>query len=90
MSSNLILLLLISSLCLLFKKDSIDRSVRTAIIFAKEVEAKTEPNLRAENVFTLHEGTKVFVIEKYDSDWSKIKLKNGETGWITNSEIKEL
>jgi uncharacterized protein YgiM (DUF1202 family) len=30
------------------------------------------------------------VIEKYDSDWSKIKLKNGETGWITNSEIKEL
>ena len=90
MSSNLILLLLISSLCLLFKKDSIDRSVRTAIVFAKEIEAKLEPNFRAETSFTLHEGTKVMVIENYGADWLKIKLQNGETGWIANSELKEL
>jgi len=89
-SSNLILLLLISSLCLLFKKDSIDRSIRTAIVFAKEIEAKLEPNFRAETSFTLHEGTKVMVIENYEADWSKIKLQNGETGWIANSELKEL
>ena len=88
--SGFVLILLISTFCLLLKKESLEMSSRPAIIFAKEVEAKTEPNLRAENAFTLHEGTKVFVIEKYDSDWSKIKLKNGETGWITNSEIKEL
>jgi uncharacterized protein YgiM (DUF1202 family) len=30
------------------------------------------------------------VIENYGADWSKIKLQNGETGWIANSELKEL
>ena len=64
--------------------------MRPAIIFAKEVEARLEPNLRAETSFSLHEGTKVLVVENYGADWSKIKLQNGETGWIANSELKEL
>ena len=89
-SSGFVLILLISSLFLLLKKEGLETSSRPAIVFAKEIEVKTEPNLRAENAFMLHEGTKVYVIEKYDSDWSKIKLRNGETGWITNSELKEL
>jgi uncharacterized protein YgiM (DUF1202 family) len=38
----------------------------------------------------LHEGTKVLVIERYESDWSKVKLQNGETGWIAKSKLKEL
>lgn len=89
-SSNLVLLLLISALFLLFKKDRLEKSLRPAIIFAKEIEAKMEPNLRAGTVFTLHEGTKVLVIENYGDNWSKIKLLNGEMGWITSSKLKEL
>ena len=49
------------ALFMLFKKDSLDRSVRPAIVFATEVEARLEPNLRAETSFSLHEGTKVLV-----------------------------
>ena len=89
-SSNVVLLLLTSTLFLLFKKDSLENSMRPAIIFATEVEARLEPNLRAETSFSLHEGTKVLVVENYGADWSKIKLQNGETGWIANSELKEL
>ncbi|MDB9873690.1 tetratricopeptide repeat protein [Flavobacteriaceae bacterium] len=89
-SSSLVLILLFTSLGLLFKKDSLDNSTHPAIVFAKETEVRAEPNLRAETSFILHEGTKVLVIEDYNSDWSKIKLLNGETGWMASSELKEL
>ena len=89
-SSSIVLALLISSLFLLFKKESLEGSTRPAIIFTKEIEAKLEPSLRSETSFTLHEGTKVFVIEDYGLDWAKIRLQNGETGWIESSKLKEL
>ena len=89
-SSNVVLIILFVSLGLLFKKDSLDSNTHPAIIFVKETEIKTEPNLRSETSFTLHEGTKVLVIEDYNNDWSKIKLLNGETGWMSRSELKSL
>ena len=89
-SSSVVLILLFISLSLLFKKDNFDKSTHPAILFAKETEVKAEPNLRSETSFTLHEGTKVLVIEDYNADWSKIKLLNGETGWISSSELKAL
>ena len=88
--SSLVLVLLVSSLLLLFNKDSLNRSIHPAIVFVKEVDVKLEPNLGSETVFMLHEGTKVLVIERYESDWSKVKLQNGETGWIAKSKLKEL
>lgn len=89
-SSSMVLVVLFTSLGLLFRKDRIDKSTNPAIIFAKETEVKTEPNLRAETSFTLHEGTKVLVIEDYNQDWLKIKLLNGETGWMASADLKTL
>lgn len=60
-----------------------------AIVFAKEAKIKAEPNLRSNEAFVLHEGTKVMVLETV-SDWKKIKLIDGKIGWIPASDIKEL
>ena len=89
-SSSFILILLLTSLVLLFKKDSLDQSEHSAIIYAEETEVKAQPNLKSETSFTLHEGTKVMVIDSYNSNWSKVKLSNGETGWMFTSELKAL
>jgi hypothetical protein len=89
-SSSLAIVLLITSLTLLFKKERLDDKTNPAIIFAVEAEVKAEPNLRSETAFTLHEGTKVLILETYNSNWSKIKLLNGETGWISSIELKAL
>ncbi len=62
---------------------------RGAIVFKEEVSAQTEPNLRSESAFVLHEGTKVNVIEAFE-DWKKVKLTNGETGWLLANDIKEI
>ncbi len=60
-----------------------------AIIFSQETIVKSEPNLRSEDVFELHEGTKVQVSETVN-DWKKIKLSDGKIGWIPSEDLKEL
>lgn len=73
-----------------FKKFNFDQKDKPAIVFAQESNVKAEPNLRSEGVFDLHEGTKVQIIELYKEDWVKIKLADGETGWIPTEDIKAL
>ncbi|MEO1484448.1 MAG: tetratricopeptide repeat protein [Bacteroidota bacterium] len=60
-----------------------------AIIFAREVKIQAEPNPSSESVFTLHEGTKVNVLDSLDA-WRKIKLEDGQIGWVKIEKIKLL
>ena len=59
-----------------------------AIIFSSKTEIKAEPNERSENLLNLHLGTKVKIIDSFNEEWVKIKLVNGQEGWINNKEIK--
>lgn len=52
-----------------------------AIILNKEVKIMNEPNPGAVSKFTLHEGTKVNIIEN-NGDWLLIKIDNGNEGWV--------
>lgn len=62
---------------------------RPAIVFAKETAIKSEPNLRSDEVFVLHEGTKVQVLDTVNN-WKKIQLIDGKIGWIIAEDVKEL
>ena len=77
------------TLCFAFHKFNLDKKDRPAIVFAQESKVKSEPNLRSEESFRLHEGTKVQVIETYN-DWKKIELSDGKVGWISSVDIKML
>ena len=62
---------------------------RPAIVFATETTVKAEPNLRSDEVFVLHEGTKVQVLDTVDN-WKKIQLIDGKIGWIVAEDVNEL
>jgi tetratricopeptide (TPR) repeat protein len=62
-------------------------SEQPAIVFAEEAVVKTEPNDRSTESFTLHEGTKVQVLESLN-EWDKIQLADGSTGWIQKKDVK--
>ncbi|MDT0606465.1 tetratricopeptide repeat protein [Croceitalea rosinachiae] len=62
---------------------------KPAIIFSREIAITSEPNERSEKLFTLHEGTKVNVLEKL-GDWQKIKIADGQTGWLPSENLKLL
>ena len=64
-------------------------SKNPAIIFEREVVITSEPNERSEKVFALHEGTKVNVLESLEN-WSKIKIADGQTGWMPSQSLRVL
>lgn len=64
-------------------------SENPAIVFSGEVAVKSEPNDRSQDIFTLHEGTKVNVLEGLN-DWKKIQIADGKTGWLSKESIREL
>jgi hypothetical protein len=72
-----------------FHKFNLDKNDKPAIVFAKESPVKSEPNLRSEEAFRLHEGTKIQILETVNN-WKKVKLSDGKEGWISNNDIKAL
>ena len=60
-----------------------------AIVFVDEVVIKSEPNDRSLEVFRLHEGTKINVLDELN-DWKKVKIADGKTGWLSSKDIKML
>ena len=80
---------LIFSFSISFLKSSIEKDVINGIIFSKKIEIWAEPNFRSENLYSLHEGTKVQLLETLQ-DWKKIKIANGAEGWTKDAVIKNL
>jgi tetratricopeptide (TPR) repeat protein len=72
-----------------FRKQALEQADRPAIVFAQESRVNAEPNLRSEEAFRLHEGTKVQVLDTL-KNWKKIRLSDGSTGWIPAEDIKLL
>ena len=62
---------------------------RTAIIFVDKVEIKNAPSTSSEEVFELHEGTKVVILDELEN-WKKIKIADGKIGWIYADDLKEI
>jgi len=90
LSSFSFLFLGLLSLTFAFQKYKVVQNDRPAIVFAQETEIHLEPNLRSETAFNLHEGAKIQLIEDYDDNWTKIKLSDGKTGWISREDFKAL
>ena len=57
-----------------------------AIITSKEVKIMNEPTASASSKFSLHEGTKIRVVEN-NGNWLLIKLDNGNEGWLKVSDV---
>jgi tetratricopeptide (TPR) repeat protein len=89
-SSFVVLFIGLITLFFAFQKQALDQKDNPAIVFSQESEVKTEPNLRSESAFQVHEGTKVQVLDTYNDKWTKIQIANGKTGWIASQDIKLL
>lgn len=88
-SSTLSIILAFVALVFTSYSYSLHKNNKPAIVFAQESQVKSEPNLRSDEAFVLHEGTKVQVLDTLNN-WNKIKLSDGKIGWIKNEDIKLL
>ncbi len=52
-----------------------------AIIFASSAYAKSSPDEKSANLFLLHSGTRIEILDEL-SGWKKVRIANGNEGWI--------
>ena len=71
-----------------FSSDTIN-SKKYAILFSQNVAVKSAPTENGTNLFSLHSGTKIEIVDEV-GEWIKIKIADGNIGWITTSNCKLL
>lgn len=57
------------------------------IIFAQNVSVKSSPDEAGTDLFVIHEGVKVKILDSLN-EWRKIKLADGKVGWIPINSIE--
>ena len=88
-SAMLVLVVFIISFFVTFTIDKQDKNTQYAILFSDQIDIWSEPNLQGDLLFTLHEGTKVQLLDKLE-EWQKIRIANGSEGWIRNASLRKL
>ncbi len=84
--SGVFLILFIAFMILGYASKQNSEELDFAIIINKESKIYEEPNSLSKSKFSLHEGTKVSVLET-NKEWTNIKLENGNEGWIKTTEV---
>jgi tetratricopeptide (TPR) repeat protein len=76
-------------LFLAYQNFSILHNNKEAIILSPTVTIKSSPDEKSIDLFVLHEGTKVRVIDTI-GNWFEIKIANGSVGWLPSSTVEKI
>lgn len=86
------LTLLTLSLFLYFVSNSqakFEKNSRTAIVLTQVIEVKNGPDAESTAVLEVHEGLKVELLDEI-GEWYKVKLSNGDQGWLPKNSLEEI
>jgi tetratricopeptide (TPR) repeat protein len=83
----LMLFLTIAAFGLASQKYYYIQKTSEAIVFTPTITVKSSPATNSVDLFVLHEGTKVLLLDEVGS-WRKIKIANGSIGWLPQESIQ--
>lgn len=85
--ASLLLIICFFFLYLAHEQDDFVRNNRSAIIMEASAYIKSSPDDKSVNLFMLHAGTKIEIIDELQG-WKKIRIANGNVGWIINNAVE--
>lgn len=62
---------------------------KQGIVFNSPVYVKSEPSEQSRSLFLIHDGVKVTILES-NPGWVRIRLANGNEGWMKIADLKEI
>ena len=83
-TSILVIILFVCSLIFAYQKHQYLNEQNEAIVMTPTITVKSSPSSSGVDLFVLHEGTKVEIMDKADN-WDKIKIADGSVGWMPSS-----
>ena len=76
-------------LILAWSSHRIERSTSEAIVFAPTITVTSSPNEQSTDLFVLHEGTKVRLLDQI-SGWYEVRIANGSVGWLPVEALEKI
>jgi tetratricopeptide (TPR) repeat protein len=70
-----------------YKRYKIETNINSAIVFTPTVYVKSAPDAQSTDIFIIHEGVKVEIIEKV-GEWYQVKLADGKKGWLLYNNLE--
>lgn len=62
----------------------------TAIVMSPAVTVKSSPSENSTDLFVIHEGTKVEILDNQMKGWREVKFEEGKQGWVPKEAIEEI
>ena len=84
-----LLLLFVTSFGVGFARYKFETNHNRAIVFAVNSYIKSSPEESSTDLLILHQGTKVEILDEI-GNWYKVRLPNGNIGWIKKSEVEKI
>lgn len=85
----IVLFLTLFTFIIAFQKYNILKNQKEAIVFVPTITVKSSPNQNSVDLFVIHEGAKVKILEKV-GNWNEIKIANGSVGWLPAEALKDI
>lgn len=85
----MIMLISLSSFLFSYQAKKLVYNHSFAIIVSPSVTIKSSPDESGTELFQLHEGTKVEIVDQL-GDWKEIKLSDGNVGWLKTADLIKL
>jgi len=86
------IVLLLLSLLFFFAARSqgdFEQNSHLAILLEPVIDLKNGPDEKSTSLLKIHEGLKVELLDQIDT-WYKVKLSNGEQGWLPKGSVEEI
>ena len=84
-----LLLLSILPFALGFSAAQYQKDSQKAVIMVEQVNLKSAPDEVSEDLMELHEGTCLQILDEI-GEWKKIRLSNGEEGWLETKVLEKI
>ena len=85
---SLVLVLLTNALAYSQRRMQVERS--GAIVMTPAVTVKSTPSKSGTELFVLHEGTRVEILDNTMKEWVEIQIADGKVGWMEREQLEQI
>ena len=70
-------------------RNAYEQNTGYAIVMEEAIDLRSAPDSESANILQIHEGLKVALLDRI-GEWYKVKLENGEQGWLPQEAVEEI
>ena len=67
----------------------LEKNSKTAIVLSTETTLRSAPDAQSAEILRIHGGLKVKLLDRI-GDWEKVRLQNGEEGWLPQNDLEQI